>query len=180
MRILLISMEIFKMTREQLDSKIAMWLAEPLEPEVSTAIQRTLKSEDVQYIAIMPDVHLAGDVCNGTVVATNELIYPQAVGSDIGTVEMLAVAIDLDARAVVDRTRGGSSSCGTLFIDSDQQTCCLTGVRKACRRNWKKVVSQCDVSGKTTEAAMARFRWEHSDEATTLSSFKRMLAAVFG
>lgn len=87
------------MKHEQYDSKISMWLADPLEPEVSTAIQRMLKSDDVQYAAVMPDVHLAGDVCNGTVIATRELVYPQAVGSDIGC-GMLAVGIDLDARAL--------------------------------------------------------------------------------
>jgi len=32
----------------------------------------------------MPDVHLAGDVCNGVVVATKQLIYPQCIGGDIG------------------------------------------------------------------------------------------------
>jgi tRNA-splicing ligase RtcB len=47
----------------------------------------------------MPDVHLAVDVCIGVVVATSHLIYPQAVGGDIGC-GMLAVALDLDSTAL--------------------------------------------------------------------------------
>jgi tRNA-splicing ligase RtcB len=38
----------------------------------------------------MPDVHVAEDVCVGVAVATAELLYPQAVGGDIGC-GMLAV-----------------------------------------------------------------------------------------
>jgi tRNA-splicing ligase RtcB len=49
----------------------------------------------------MPDVHLAADVCVGVVVATSHLIYPQAVGSDIGC-GMLAVAFDTDASRLAD------------------------------------------------------------------------------
>jgi tRNA-splicing ligase RtcB len=47
----------------------------------------------------MPDVHLAADVCIGVVVATSHLIYPQAVGGDIGC-GMLAVALNLDPAAL--------------------------------------------------------------------------------
>jgi tRNA-splicing ligase RtcB len=46
----------------------------------------------------MPDVHLAADVCIGVVVATSHLIYPQAVGGDIGC-GMLAVGLDLEVAA---------------------------------------------------------------------------------
>ena len=47
----------------------------------------------------MPDVHLAADVCVGVAVATSHLIYPQAVGGDIGC-GMLAVALDVEAEAL--------------------------------------------------------------------------------
>ena len=47
----------------------------------------------------MPDVHLAADVCIGVAVATSSLIYPQAVGGDIGC-GILALATDLDAAAL--------------------------------------------------------------------------------
>jgi len=51
--------------------------------DVSEAIERLRRAPDVQQIAVMPDVHLATDVCIGVVVATSRLIYLQAVGGDI-------------------------------------------------------------------------------------------------
>jgi len=66
---------------------------------VSEALERLRRAPDVQQIAVMPDVHLATEVCIGVVVATSHLIYPQAVGGDIGC-GMLAVAVDLEAAAL--------------------------------------------------------------------------------
>lgn len=60
------------------------WLSEPLPKDVEHALNRLCRSEDVQYVAIMPDVHLAEDVCIGTVVATTHVLYPNAIGGDIG------------------------------------------------------------------------------------------------
>src|SRR5262245_28722251 len=75
------------------------WLAAPMGRDVSEAIERLRRAPDVQQIAVMPDVHLSADVCIGVVVATTSLIYPQAVGGDIGC-GMLAVATDADATAL--------------------------------------------------------------------------------
>ena len=75
------------------------WLALPMGHEVTEAIERLRRSPDVQQIAVMPDVHLSADVCIGVVIATSHLIYPQAVGGDIGC-GMLAVALDLDSTAL--------------------------------------------------------------------------------
>ena len=72
------------------------WLAAPLDRDVSEALQRLRCAPDVQQIAVMPDVHLAAEVCIGVVVATSHVIYPQAVGGDIGC-GMLAVAVDVEA-----------------------------------------------------------------------------------
>jgi len=69
--------------------------------DVSEAIERLRRAPDVQQIAVMPDVHLATDVCIGVVVATSRLIYPQAVGGDIGC-GMLAVGFDVEATALND------------------------------------------------------------------------------
>jgi len=55
-----------------------------MDHDVSEAIERLRRAPDVQQIAVMPDVHLSADVCIGVVVATSCLIYPQAVGGDIG------------------------------------------------------------------------------------------------
>jgi tRNA-splicing ligase RtcB (3'-phosphate/5'-hydroxy nucleic acid ligase) len=82
---------------------IRTWLAAPMGHEVSGAIERLRRAPDVQQIAVMPDVHLSADVCIGVVVATSHLIYPQAVGGDIGC-GMLAVGLDLEL-AVLDDPR---------------------------------------------------------------------------
>ena len=78
---------------------IRAWLATAMDHDVSDAIERLRRAPDIQQIAVMPDVHLATDVCIGVVVATSHLIYPQAVGSDIGC-GMLAVAFDGAASAL--------------------------------------------------------------------------------
>src|SRR5437763_16031899 len=85
---------------------IRTWLAAPMNHDVSEAINRLRRAPDVQQIAVMPDVHLAADVCIGVVVATSQLIYPQAVGGDIGC-GMLAVALDLDSTALHDAKVAG-------------------------------------------------------------------------
>jgi hypothetical protein len=69
--------------------------------DVSEAIERLRRAPDVQQIAVMPDVHLAADVCVGVIVAASHLIYPQAVGGDIGC-GMLAVGFDVEATALED------------------------------------------------------------------------------
>jgi tRNA-splicing ligase RtcB len=82
------------------------WLGAPMDHDVSEAIERLRHAPDVQQIAVMPDVHLAADVCIGVVVATSHLIYPQAVGGDIGC-GMLAVAFDVEATALQDPETAG-------------------------------------------------------------------------
>jgi tRNA-splicing ligase RtcB len=75
------------------------WLVAPMDEEVLNAIRRLRRAPDVQQVAVMPDVHLAEDVCVGVAVATSELLYPQAVGGDIGC-GMLAVPFDVEAASV--------------------------------------------------------------------------------
>jgi tRNA-splicing ligase RtcB len=48
----------------------ARFLAAPMPDDVDQAIGRLAVAPDVVRIAVMPDVHLAEDVCVGTVVAT--------------------------------------------------------------------------------------------------------------
>lgn len=85
---------------------IRTWLALPMGHEVSAAIERLGRAPDVQQIAVMPDVHLADDVCIGVIVATSHLIYPQAVGGDIGC-GMFAVGLDLESTALDDARAAG-------------------------------------------------------------------------
>jgi tRNA-splicing ligase RtcB len=87
-------------------STLNTWLADPLEPAVSAAIERLRRADDVLHIAVMPDVHLAADVCVGTVMATDRLLYPGAVGGDIGC-GMLAVAFHSAADLLADAASAG-------------------------------------------------------------------------
>jgi len=90
---------------ESSTASVRAWLAAPMNPDVAEAIERLRRAPDVQQIAVMPDVHLASDVCVGVVFATSSLIYPQAVGGDIGC-GMLAVALDVETRALNVRVAG--------------------------------------------------------------------------
>ena len=91
-------------------ASLKTWLAAPLESEVAAAIERLRRSEDVRRIAIMPDVHLAKDVCVGTVIATRDSFHPAAVGGDIGC-SMPRCHSDADANLLDDlHTRPPRSS----------------------------------------------------------------------
>jgi tRNA-splicing ligase RtcB len=87
------------------------WLIQPLEPAVAQAVDRLRRAPDVHHVAVMPDVHLAPDVCVGTAFATSRLIYPQAVGGDIGC-GMLAVPFDAPAAALSDPSTAGKLLAG--------------------------------------------------------------------
>ena len=78
-----------------------MWLVDALPGDVEDTIGRLRRARDVQHVAVMPDVHLAADVCVGVAVATSHLIYPQAVGGDIGC-GILAVPFDVSADRLAD------------------------------------------------------------------------------
>lgn len=81
---------------------VATWLCERLPEPVERAIGRLATCDDVVKIAVMPDVHLAADVCNGVVVATRQRLFPQAVGGDIGCG---MTAMRLDGSASLLRSR---------------------------------------------------------------------------
>ncbi|MFO7562602.1 MAG: RtcB family protein [Enhygromyxa sp.] len=76
------------------------WIAERPNAEVEQALARLRRSEDVVALAVMPDVHLASEVCVGVALATTRLLYPAAVGSDIGC-GMAAVGFETEAEAAV-------------------------------------------------------------------------------
>jgi tRNA-splicing ligase RtcB len=88
-----------------------MWLTAPPGHEVAEALGRLQRAPDVQQIAVMPDVHLANDVCVGVVLATSRLIYPQAVGGDIGC-GMLAVATNSAAEPLRNPKAAGQILAG--------------------------------------------------------------------
>ena len=108
---------------------IRMWLTAPLNHEVAEALGRLQRAPDVQRIAVMPDVHLANDICVGVVLATSRLIYPQAVGGDIGC-GMIAVATNSTAERLRDPKAAGQILAG------------LAKVIPSRRRNRQSVVAQ--------------------------------------
>jgi tRNA-splicing ligase RtcB len=86
---------------------VKTWLASPMETSAAKAIERVRRADDVVYVAVLPDVHLAVDVCVGTATATRRLVYPSAVGGDIGC-GMLAVAFDAAADVLRDPANAGA------------------------------------------------------------------------
>ena len=91
------------------EEKLQMWLTEPLTLDVNRSLDRLAKADDVRKVAVMPDVHLAADVCVGAVVATSRLVYPAAVGGDIGC-GMAAVRVDAEAELL----RGAKAAAHVL------------------------------------------------------------------
>jgi tRNA-splicing ligase RtcB len=108
------------MTSPEKIATLKAWLTEPLSKEVDQSVQRLRQAEDVCAVALMPDVHLAEQVCVGAVVATKKLIYPAAVGGDIGC-GMAAVAFDVEAAAIDDERAAGALLAGLYqFVPSNK------------------------------------------------------------
>lgn len=72
------------------------WLSEKLSLELEQQTKRLLNAKGVKHVRLMADAHLANDVCVGCVLATENLIYPAAIGGDIGC-GMLSVPLGIDA-----------------------------------------------------------------------------------
>jgi tRNA-splicing ligase RtcB len=85
-------------------ASIGRWVPGALPPGVEDALGRLARTGDVLRIAVMPDVHLAEEVCVGVAVATRRRLLPQAVGSDIGC-GMAAVRFRGEAAALADGRR---------------------------------------------------------------------------
>lgn len=84
--------------------RIRSWLVDPLIREVAQRLLNLAESIDVRQIAVLPDVHLAGDYCVGTAMATERLIYPQSIGGDIGC-GMAAIQLNASADLLLESNR---------------------------------------------------------------------------
>ncbi len=84
-----------------MSARIASWLAGPLPSDARDSIDRLARADGVRHVAVMPDVHVASDVCVGVAVATADRLYPAAVGADIGC-GVAALAFDVAADAMDD------------------------------------------------------------------------------
>jgi tRNA-splicing ligase RtcB len=92
-------------------TRVHRWLSAPVDADVERSLERLSTADDVAHVAVMPDVHLAAEVCVGVAVATRRLIYPAAVGSDIGC-GMAAVGFDGPADVLVEETAAGRVLAG--------------------------------------------------------------------
>jgi tRNA-splicing ligase RtcB len=81
--------------------RIHAWLPGPLDAAATSAIDRLAATEDIHSVAIMPDAHLADEVCVGTVVAARTSLFPAAIGGDIGC-GVVARRFDGDAAVLRD------------------------------------------------------------------------------
>ena len=88
------------------EAPIEYFVSEPPTAEIQASLTAWRRAPDVQAIAVMPDVHLAHDVCIGTVIATADALYPAAVGGDIGC-GMIALRFDVSAD-VIDEGRANA------------------------------------------------------------------------
>jgi tRNA-splicing ligase RtcB len=61
-----------------------MWLADAMPHETATSLARLLSLPGLAQLAVMPDVHPSADTCVGVALATAGIVYPQAIGGDIG------------------------------------------------------------------------------------------------
>jgi tRNA-splicing ligase RtcB (3'-phosphate/5'-hydroxy nucleic acid ligase) len=82
----------------------ARWVVEPPPIEVEAQLMKLRRADDVRRIAVMPDVHLGSEACVGSVIATSRLLYPSAVGGDLGC-GMAAMRFTCAAEQLADRDR---------------------------------------------------------------------------
>ena len=86
---------------------VRTWLAGPMDANAAATIDRVRTAAGVVRVAVLPDVHVARDVCVGTAMATVDWLYPAAVGGDIGC-GVLSVPLDADASLLKDPARAGT------------------------------------------------------------------------
>jgi len=55
-----------------------------LDPKILSHMQKLASLNDAAGIALMPDAHIAGTSCVGTVLATHSYLYPTVIGGDLG------------------------------------------------------------------------------------------------
>lgn len=81
-------------------AELQAWWSEPPDADVRAALDRLRHTPDVVQIAVMPDVHLAEDVCIGVVLASTSTLFPAAVGGDIGCgMATIELGVEADALA---------------------------------------------------------------------------------
>lgn len=85
---------------EQVNAKLYNW-ASLLEPEALRQAERTARLSVVRQVALMPDAHYGMGATVGSVIATDDVVIPAAVGVDIGC-GMIAAQLSIDASDLPD------------------------------------------------------------------------------
>src|SRR5215468_10039780 len=97
------------------ERRLETWLPGPLDTAARRAIERLAATDGVHAVAIMPDAHLAEEVCVGTVLATRAMLFPAAIGGDIGC-GVLARPFDGDATALADERTAARVMAGLYRV----------------------------------------------------------------
>jgi tRNA-splicing ligase RtcB len=66
------------------DPRVHMWLVDTLDFKAAQTLTKLQSLPALERMAVMPDVHPSADVCVGCVLGTAGVVYPQAIGGDIG------------------------------------------------------------------------------------------------
>jgi tRNA-splicing ligase RtcB len=82
-------------------ASISVWSVGPLPADVRAFLDRVARAPDVERMAVMPDVHLAGNACVGTAIATRRTLRPELLGSDLGC-GVAAMALGVSAESLRD------------------------------------------------------------------------------
>jgi tRNA-splicing ligase RtcB (3'-phosphate/5'-hydroxy nucleic acid ligase) len=131
-------------------ASMQQWLAGPLPQDVALSLDRLSRTDDVRYVAVMPDVHLSHDVCTGTALATSRLIYPHAVGSDIGC-GMAALCFRCDASLLADER-----SAARLLAGLYKTVPAIRHARRTLREKLPDHLSEKPLSSSTLEKLKTR------------------------
>lgn len=84
-------------------ARLRSFLPHANQRDLERSVRRLLEIEDVVSLALMPDAHVASEVCVGAVTATSNTLLPAAVGSDIGC-GMVTLRVGADSGAIDDDT----------------------------------------------------------------------------
>lgn len=126
------------------------WPAGPLPKDVAISLDRLAQAADVRHVAVMPDVHLSHEVCTGVVVATQHLLYPHAVGSDIGC-GMAALRFRGRAEALADE-----HSAARLLAGLYRSVPTIRHSRRTGKEKLPESLSDCPLSAPSLEKLTAR------------------------
>ena len=73
-----------------LNERIRYWVHKPVEDLISQNVLNLATAPGVRHVAVMPDIHLSKKICNGVAIACEGILFPEAVGGDIGCGYLMA------------------------------------------------------------------------------------------